>query len=164
MDLSQNKIFEICRNGDLQSLQELVSNNPDCINMQDEKGFTPLILSGYNNHPLIVEYLLNHKANQSLADAAGNSALMGVCFKGYLDIVEQLLKYDPPINQRNLQGACALTFAVSSNHTDIALLLLENGADLTLPDLRGKSPLDYARIQENWELFDLMSSYNQSGE
>ena len=164
MPSPQNIIFEICRNGDLQSLKEMVSDYPDCINMQDEKGFTPLILSGYNNHPLIVEFLLLHNADLSKADAAGNTALMGVCFKGYTDIAVQLLKSIAPINQRNLQGACALTFAVTSNHKDIVMLLLENGADPALPDLRGKSPLDYARIQENWEIFDMMGSYIQSGQ
>jgi hypothetical protein len=38
-------------------------------------------------------------------------------------------------------------------------MLLKKGADINLVDTRGKSPLDHARIQENWNMVDLIEKY-----
>jgi ankyrin repeat protein len=40
-------------------------------------------------------------------------------------------------------------------------MLLEKGADITIADSRGKTPLDHARIQENWEMYDLLGKYEK---
>lgn len=152
-------IFEACRSGNFEMVQNIVEQFPESVNMEDAKAFTPLILAVYNNHPDVVDYLLKNDANLEAGDAAGNTALMGVCFKGYKDIAKMLLNAGALVNHRNGQGATALTFAATFGHLQIAEMLLEKAADITVPDMRGKSPLDHARIQENWEMYDLLGKY-----
>jgi ankyrin repeat protein len=65
------------------------------------------------------------------------------------------------VNQRNYQGANALTFAATFGHLEIAEMLLFKGADMNARDVRGKSPIDHAVIQENYEMVALMEKYLQ---
>ncbi|MDB5248065.1 MAG: ankyrin repeat protein [Segetibacter sp.] len=159
MSLEQTGIFEACRQGNVELVEKLYAANPEIINAEDHKGFTPLILAVYNNQPQIVDFLLKKGAKLEPGDMAGNTALMGVCFKGYKEVAEQLLEAGADVNQRNSNGATALTFAATFGHQEIAEMLLKNGADINIPDARGKTPLDHARIQENWNMVDLIEQY-----
>jgi ankyrin repeat protein len=38
-------------------------------------------------------------------------------------------------------------------------MLLKKGADINARDVRGKSPLDHAAIQENWDMVSLIEQY-----
>ena len=164
MSLQPLDIFDACRTGNLEKVREVISTYPESINMEDMKGFTPLILAVYNDQPAVVQFLLDKGAKLEPGDTAGNTALMGVCFKGYTAIAEMLINAGADINQRNSQGATALTFAATFGHLKIAELLLEKGADISIPDSRGKTPLDHARIQENWEMYDLLGKYEKRPE
>jgi ankyrin repeat protein len=73
-----------------------------------------------------------------------------------------LIEAGADVNQRNVNGATALTFAATFGHLDIAKMLLEKGADIYVPDVRGKSPLDHARMQENWEMYELLGQYSNT--
>jgi ankyrin repeat protein len=95
-------------------------------------------------------------------DQVGNTALMGVCFRGYKEIAAMLLDAGVDIDQRNHQGATALTFAATFGHLEIAEMLLKHGADITARDVRGKSPLDHAAIQENWDMVALIEQYQNA--
>ena len=62
------------------------------LDVQDSKGYTPLIIAAYNGNKETVEWLLAHNANPDVQDNSGNTALMGVCFRGYTDVAGILLK------------------------------------------------------------------------
>ncbi len=159
MSTSTNNFFEACRSGDLTTVEMIYKDDPPIINSEDEKGFTPLIIAVYNNHPAVVNFLLDNGANTAMPDLSGNSALMGVCFKGYTHIAAQLIKAGVDVNQRNGNGATALTFAATFGHLEIAEMLLQQGASINIRDSRGKSPLDHARIQENEAMIALLEKY-----
>lgn len=159
MSVEPTHIFEACRNGNRQLVEEIYAADPESINAEDAKGYTPLILAVYNNQPEVVDFLLQKGAKLETGDGAGNTALMGVCFKGYKDLAKLLIESGADINTRNSNGATALTFAATFGHLEIAEMLLKSGADITIPDARGKTPLDHARLQENWPMYDLIASY-----
>ncbi len=152
-------IFDACRRGNKEEVERLYEMNPAVIHTEDYRGFTPLILAVYNNHPEVVDFLLQKGANPDIQDGAGNTALMGVCFKGYKDIALKLIEAGAAINMRNQNGATALTFAATFGHLQIAEWLLQKGADISLRDARGKSPLDHAYIQENDEMVALIERF-----
>jgi len=156
MSKDQNEIFDACRQGNVEKIKELYEENPDIINAEDYKGFTPLILASYNDQPLAVDFLLEKGVVIDPPNGTANSALMGVCFKGYTDIAAKLLDAGAEVNQVNSNGATALTFAATFGHLAIAEMLLQKGADVHAQDARGKSPLDHAEIQGNQEMFDLL--------
>ena len=99
-------------------------------------------------------------ANINAQDVAGNTALMGVCFKGYKDIAKKLINAGADVNIRNANGAPALTFAVTFGQLQIAEWLLQKGALSDLPDARGKTSLDHAIIQENEAMIELIERYS----
>ena len=155
-------IFDACRTGDLAAIEKIYAADPDSINRADTKGFTPLILAAYNDQPAAVAFLLQKGVNPNAQDAAGNTALMGVCFKGYKDIAKQLIDAGADVNLRNANGAPALTFAATFGQLQIAEWLLQKGAQSNLPDSRGKTSFDHAVIQENEEMIELIQRYRHS--
>lgn len=160
MDSKELLFFlDACRRGDSTDVSKMCELFPGLVNAQDAKGYTPLIIAAYNNHPSIVALLLQHGALPDAQDSAGNTALMGASFKGYTEIVQLLLQAGADVNLRNGQGAPALTFAATFGQLDIARLLLEQGADTSLRDSRGKTPLDHAVLQENNPMIGLLQSH-----
>ena len=89
----QIDIFEASRKGNIQRIQELVRQYPDTMHAQDYKGFTPLILAAYNGQAEAVEFLLKNGADADAQDVSGNTALMGISFKGHENIARLLLQY-----------------------------------------------------------------------
>ena len=159
MATDPKEIFDACRQGNIEKIKELYEANPAILNAEDNKGFTPLILATYNNQAEAVDFLLEKGAAVDPPEASANSALMGVCFKGYADIAAKLLDAGAEVNQTNANGATALTFAATFGHLQIAEMLLKKGADVHIRDSRGKSPADHARMQENWPMYDLLEQY-----
>ena len=159
MSIDQNEIFEACRQGNVEKIKELYQQNPDVINAEDYKGFTPLILATYNDQPQATDFLLEKGAVIDPPNGTANSALMGVCFKGYTDIAAKLLDAGAAINQINSNGATALTFAATFGHLAIAEMLLKKGADVRAADARGKTAIDHADMQGNQEMYDLLIQY-----
>ena len=154
------EIFDACRRGDLDAVSAIYEADKESINATDMKGFSPLILAVYNDQPAVVDFLLQKGAQLEVGDTAGNTALMGVCFKGYTEVAAKLIEAGADVHQRNGNGATALTFAATFGHLEIARMLLEKGADIYVADTRGKTPLDHARMQENWEMYDLLGKYS----
>ena len=159
MSVESAEIFDACRRNELEKVERIYQNDPEAIHVADMKGFTPLILAVYNNSVDVVDFLLKNGAKTEGQDAAGNTALMGVCFKGYKELAQKLVEAGAYVNERNSNGATALTFAATFGHLEIAELLLQKGADTNVPDSRGKTPLDHARMQENWPMYDLIEKY-----
>lgn len=151
--------LDACRRGDRADVAKMCELFADLINAPDAKGYTPLIVAAYNNHPSIVALLLQQGALPDAQDSAGNTALMGASFKGYPDIVQLLLQAGADVNLRNAQGAPALTFAATFGQLEVARTLLEQGADTSLQDSRGKTPLDHALLQENQPMIDLLQAH-----
>ncbi len=148
-------IFELARNN---KAEELKNALPDTnINATDSRGSTALIVAAYYNNTDAVKVLLEAGAHTDLQDGMGNTALMGVCFKGYTEVGKILLNGNATVDMPNGNGATALTFAATFGHAGLVKLLLEHGADKTRRDRFGKSPVDYARIQENIEALKILA-------
>src|SRR5688500_13885837 len=109
MTITESEFFEACRKGDLEKVSMLASQDPTLINVEDHKGFTPLIIAVYNDSEEVVKFLLAQNARPEMHDMSGNTALMGACFKGYKEIARMLITAGAEVNQRNGNGATALT-------------------------------------------------------
>ena len=63
---------------------------------------------------------------------------------GRIDTVRRLLEEGHPVNAVDPNfGLTPLHFAVRNGSVEVARLLIENGADLTLPSTQGITPLDW---------------------
>ena len=65
-----------------------------------------------NNEEIMSVRLLENGADINAQDASGNTALMGVCFKGGLAMADMLIDKGANLNTQNGTGATAVFFEV----------------------------------------------------
>jgi ankyrin repeat protein len=129
------------------------------IDGRDPKGFTPLILASYNGHHSTTAMMIARGADVNCADAArGNTALMGVGFKGYGPIARLLIDAGADVNTRNSAGQTALMMASLFGQTDIVDMLLTCGADRLVEDDAGNTAASLAEAQGNTALARSLTS------
>ncbi len=153
-------LFNAARMGDTDTLRELIGQGAD-INVQDERGYTPLIIACYNGQPEAARLLLESGANVNAQDFGGNTALMGVCFKGYPDIAELLIARGADLNVQHGNGGTALMFATLFGRNQLVKVMLDHGADTTIRESRGLTALDLAVQQGNVEALDLLEARSE---
>ena len=145
----QELLFDAARLGRTDMIAPLVKAGVD-INATDARGFTPLILAAYNGQAETLDALIAAGADPCKPDVSqGNTAQMGVAFKGEDAIAARLLKAGCDVNTRNNAGQTALMMASLFNRTRQVDMLLAAGADRTIQDAAGRSASSVAADQGN---------------
>jgi uncharacterized protein len=139
--------FAAARDGRVDLLEGMIKDGVP-VDLRDDHGYTALILAAYDEQPAAVDLLLEKHADPCATDLKGNTALMGVAFKGELAIAERLVARCD-VNTRNHAGQTAVMMAALVGHADIVRLLAQRGADLSLKDASGNSADSLARQQGN---------------
>lgn len=148
-DRLQELLFDAARLGRDDMIPALVQAGAD-LEARNDKGHTALILASYNERQSTTALLLQLGADANAPDAGrGNTALMGVAFKGYAAIARLLLEGGAHADQRNKEGQTALMNATMFGHADIVDALLAYGADPSAVDAGGNSPASLAASQAN---------------
>jgi ankyrin repeat protein len=146
------------RSGDLQNAEKCYEIDSSIISTNNKSGFPPIVIAAYNEQYEITQWLLEQGAAVDARDSAGNTALMGICFKGYEDIADLLLTYKSDINAKNLSGATALIYALTFGQMDMFKFLLKKGADKNIKDGSGKTALIHAESMKNAVAIELLST------
>ena len=83
-------------------------------------------------------------------DEFGRTALQYAAYRNETDVTELLLSRGADVNKRSDRyHSTALHHAVFSINTDVIKVLLKHGASTNIKDGRGRTPIDYARGQNN---------------
>ena len=91
----------------------------------------------------ICRSLLKSSADPRIANKMGSTALHIAAFHGRADVARLLIRAGANVNHRDRLGHGPLTCAISRNHKNVAILLLENGADPRLqPEALGVAAWD----------------------
>ena len=141
----KNLLFSAIKSGQDSQVEKLLKANPQLVTSKDDRAFTPLIFAAYFDKEAIVKTLIKHHAPVDGTDALGNTALIGVSFKGNVTLASYLLKHGAAINAINHNGVTPLIFASMYNQTQMVELLLKHQADISIMDNTGKMAIDYAR-------------------
>lgn len=145
----QELLFDAARLGRADMIPVLVSAGTD-LEAHDPKGYTPLILASYHGSLETTEALLESGAQVDTPDLGrGNTALMGVAFKGFSAIAHRLLAAGADANRRNRAGQTALMMAAMFSHAEIVEKLIAAGADIDCTDSAGNSAKSLACTQGN---------------
>jgi hypothetical protein len=119
------------------------------IDHQNQDGETALTLACTHDHEPVARLLLERGADPTTANYG--KVLSLICANAgpdsSLDLVRLLLS-DPrvidTINHRSSEGRTALSLACMWGHREAARLLLQRGADPTIPTVEGMTPMDMA--------------------
>lgn len=156
--LANEAWFEAARTGDQIVMEKLLSESPNLLNQSDKKGYTALILASYHDHREATLKLLKKGADPCLTDLKGNTALMGVLFKGHKQLMHDLAdKCD--INHRNKEGQTALMFASLFGREEMVKIFLALGAEADLKDHEGRTAVSLAEGQWNQAMVSLLKTF-----
>lgn len=122
------------------------------VNAQDDRLESPLLHAGaYGYLEILKAILATGKANHTLLNRYGGTALIPACERGHTGVVRELLEIkDYPIDHINNLTWTALMEAIvlgngGKTHTNIVQLLVDAGCDVNIPDKNGISPLQHAK-------------------
>ena len=145
----QQLLFDAARLGRTDMIAPLVKAGVD-LNATDARGFTPLILAAYNGQAETLDALIAAGADACKPDGSqGNTAQMGVAFKGNDAIAARLLTAGCDVNARNKAGQTALMMAALFGRSAQVAMLVKAGADPALADASGRTAKAVAQGQGN---------------
>lgn len=117
----------------IQLLQEVLQRDPSSVNQLSELGHTPLYRAKLYRNEAAVEFLL---ANGAQLD------IFACSFLGRADDARKLLREDASlVKGTSLDGMTPLHYAARAGHYDVAVALLEHGANPNATDKDGGTAL-----------------------
>ncbi|CAG0895971.1 unnamed protein product, partial [Cyprideis torosa] len=134
---------------------EYANNHPkdgDMINAQDNWGATPLHLAAVKGDAASLEVLVGEgRADPWIKAENGWLPIHEAAWCGQPEAVRFFLKYNAShpergdmLNERDNYGRTPLPHAVQMGHVECVRLLLEAGADVTIANEKGNTPVDLA--------------------
>jgi ankyrin repeat protein len=142
----KNPLHLACEHGHTELARFVLENGADP-NREEEYMNTPLIIAvalSQGNADL-VEALLHHGADANRKSMFGNAPLLLAAEQGHRRIVELLVeKGNALLGMQDNNGNSALHYSVIQRFDAITLYLVQKGADPTLPNKEGTTPLDLA--------------------
>ncbi len=141
----------------------LVSYKAD-VNLQDNQLDSPFLYAGASGQTELVRLFLDNGARFDLYNRYNGTALIPACERGHVETVKVLTKAKGfPVNHVNRLGWTALMEAVilgngTKKYQEIVQILKDSGADLTIPDHSGKTPLQHAESLGFKEIAQILKS------
>ena len=129
----EEQLVEASCTGDLLAVQTLLSE-PDIDVNARYNGETALTNACSEGHLEVVKELLADpriKINQTESNF-DNTPLISAAEFGHTDVVNELLKYSPKLDEQNNEGYTALMYAAEKGYKPIAHELVINGANITI--------------------------------
>jgi ankyrin repeat protein len=171
-DASCSSLHEAAQENNCSRIQALIDTQAD-INACGPEGRTPLLTAIIGDARDAAMLLIDLGADVTLADANGSTALHEAAWKGWDEIVTELLKRRAPVNARDSHQRTPLhyLFDLTINRLcslscdtrpwpdveRIARVLIVNGADIHARDDRGFTVFDLAMFRRVERVISLLT-------
>ena len=173
--------------GNLKAITGLLTENAALATQITSFNISPLMLSCYYKKPEVTALLLNYTGDINIFEAAatgkfdvlahliytrpdsvndygadGFTSLGLACYFGQFETARYLVLKGADVNLPSKNGfnVFPLHSAAAGNYTDIARMLVENGADVNVKQQMGVTPLHSAAQNGNLELIILLLEKN----
>lgn len=135
------------------------------LRQEDDPCFTPFLFAVSENRQNIAAMLLKHGADKDALDVSRKNALHLSVIKGN-DKTALWLIQDMAlnVNAQDLDLQTPLHYAVENYDVELMQILVFNGADLTLKNKDGKTPLDIAIEQNDDDVVDYFKTVMKSND
>jgi len=177
------RIENYISNGDLVALNAVLRENPALAKKPTSMHVSPLMLSCYFKKPEVTEFLLRYVDEVNLFEAVaagkhdevaklvrkypdainyyaedGFTPLGLACYFGQYEIARHLVIRDADVNMPSTNGfnIFPIHSAAIGDHTNIASLLIECGADVNVKQAAGVTPLHSAAQNGNVDMLILL--------
>ena len=132
--------------------------NHKWLNNKDRYGNTALYLAAEKKNHEIIKLLLNSNAIVTSSNEEGNTPLH-IASIDSPETVKLLLgtaSKNQFINQQNNQGETALLLATDQRQQDVVSILIQNGADVTIPNMCGDTTVHRAALIAHTEILKML--------
>jgi len=181
--MSLDKLEEYIASGNLKALDELLQQDPSLAKKPTSSQVSPLMLSCYYKKPDVTALMLKYVEEISLFEASaagkfdvvahlvymhpeainqyandGFTALGLACYFGQYEVARYLVLKGADVNLPSNNGfqVYPIHSAAAGNYTDIAFMLVENGAKVNVKQQAGATPLHSAAQNGNLSLLILL--------
>ncbi|XP_069138639.1 uncharacterized protein [Argopecten irradians] len=121
--------------GDLSLLQACLEKDDVNINLEDERGNTPLFMATLKGHRTAVDMLLQKGA------AVNDTSCSPIHYARDIHIAKALVEAGVRIGDRNFQGDSPLHRAVAREDNEVVFFFIEQRADTSAKNAEGATPL-----------------------
>lgn len=150
-----------CDKGNV-DLVELIMNHGANVNMQDNDGWSALLLASRYGHGDVVKKLLDNGAEVNIRNNNKSSPLMLACRNGYSFVAQVLINKGAEVNMKNNDNWSSLMLASHNGHIDTVKVLLANHADVNIQNKDGSTALGIVRKKgHNTIVEDLLEAAEQ---
>ncbi len=175
MNNNNYAIFPIVEKNDIELVKIFLDNNAD-INVLDSQGRNCLFYlmtvpnkdNNYIDRRPLCTLLLGKGIKINYLDNNGISPMMESINKGYIYIMNMLIKYGGDVNLVNFNdGNTALHYAIKNkNHDALYILLGKGNCDLSIRNKNGERPVDLAEkinSESNKDIYELIMNFTNTG-
>ena len=150
-------LMKAVKSKDVALVKELIRQGIN-VSELDANGDAPLVMAAYEGLTEIVRLLLEAGADVTAVDPGMKAtALHAAAYAGRMEAAKLLIEYKVEIDKQGpYNGYTALHDAIWRGHVETARVIIEAGANLTLKNNQGQTPLEFARARSNKELVALL--------
>lgn len=151
-------IFTAAALGQVELIQQMLTNNPALVNAEAPDGFSPLGLAAFFGATQAASLLLEHGAqvNRAANNPQKVTPLHSAVAGQHFEIAQMLLNHGADANARQMGDFTPLQGAAQNGQIEMIELLVKHGADLNLRNADGHTALGLSRIESQTQAFDLL--------
>ncbi|CAD5209714.1 unnamed protein product [Bursaphelenchus xylophilus] len=156
-DILTSAILVACGETNIGALEQLGSLYRFKLNVANALGETSVHACAASGSEKLLIYLQRRGCPIDVVDSRGETPLFAAARNGHAHLVRYLTCHRNKfvdVNKSNLNGETALHAATRYSQVETCLALLENGADVDIPDEHGETPLHIA----SWYGYSLLLS------
>ena len=143
----ETAIMTAARTGNLEAVRALLTYRADLNRRETRRGQTALMWAVEQGHPQIARLLIEYGADVNARSSRDFAPLLFAAQRGDLESVQALLGAGAQLDGATPEWGSALVAAAARGHEDVALFLLEKGADPKVADSNQITALHYAMLQ-----------------
>lgn len=162
VDGNNRSLLLIATNQGQIEMAKLLTKHGADVNQQAENQDSPFLYAGASGQTELLRLFLKNGARFDIFNRYNGSALIPACERGHVETVRLLANTkNYPVDHINRLGWTALMEAIvlgdgSKKYQQIVQILKDAGANMTIPDHKGVTPLQHAQSRGFKEIVEIL--------